>query len=124
MVGPARKREAVGHLQRELELSQRRACKVVGQPRATQRHAPQPDAEEKRLRAWLSGRHARLGSALIASATPWGVPRFVDLTPRGSGARLRVAKAVLGAELPLTFGRGHPCAAASHHEFLGVHPIA
>jgi len=37
MVGPARKREAVGHLQRELELSQRRACKVVGQPRATQR---------------------------------------------------------------------------------------
>jgi len=54
MVGPARKREAVGHLQRELELSQRRACKVVGQPRATQRHAPQPDAEEKRLRQRLN----------------------------------------------------------------------
>jgi hypothetical protein len=34
MVGLARKREAVGHLQRELELSQRRACRVVGQPRA------------------------------------------------------------------------------------------
>lgn len=30
MVGPARKREAVGHLQCELELSQRRTCKVVG----------------------------------------------------------------------------------------------
>ena len=36
MVGPTRKRTAVEHLQRELELSQRRACKVVGQPRATQ----------------------------------------------------------------------------------------
>ena len=54
MVGPARKREAVGHLQRELELSQRRACKVVGQPRATQRHASQPAAEEKRLRERLN----------------------------------------------------------------------
>ena len=53
MVGPARKREAVGHLQGELELSQRRACKVVGQPRATQRHTPQPDPAEERLRARL-----------------------------------------------------------------------
>lgn len=54
MAGPARKRAAVGHLQRELELSQRRACKVVGQARATQRHAPKPDAEETRLRARLN----------------------------------------------------------------------
>ena len=64
MVGPARKREAVGHLQGELELSQRRACKVVGQPRATQRHAPQPDAEEQRLRERLhefSQRRPRAG---------------------------------------------------------------
>ena len=53
MVGPARKPTAVGHLQRELELSQRRACKVVGQPRATQRHTPQPDAQEARLRERL-----------------------------------------------------------------------
>jgi putative transposase len=54
MVGPARKREAVGHLQRALELSQRRACKVVGQPRAIQRHVPRPDAEEQQLRARLN----------------------------------------------------------------------
>lgn len=54
MVGPARKRTAVGHLQRELELSQRRACKVVGQPRATQRHLPKPDGEEARLRERLN----------------------------------------------------------------------
>ena len=54
MVGPARKREAVGHLQQGLEMSQRRACNVVGQPRSTQRHTPEPDAEEERLRDRLN----------------------------------------------------------------------
>lgn len=54
MVGQARKREAVGQLQRELEMSQRRACKVVGQPRATQRRTPERDAEEDRLRERLN----------------------------------------------------------------------
>ena len=53
MVGPARKREAVRHLQRGREMSQRRACQVVGQPRATQRYVPEPEAEEERLRARL-----------------------------------------------------------------------
>lgn len=53
MVGPARKREAVGHLQRALEMSERRACKVVGQPRSTQRYAIDPDDEEVRLRMEL-----------------------------------------------------------------------
>lgn len=50
MVGPARKREAVGHLQRSLEMSERRACKVVGQPRSTQRYEVESDGEEQRLR--------------------------------------------------------------------------
>ncbi len=64
MVGPARKREAVSHLQQGREMSQRRACKVVGQPRATQRYQREPDAEEERLRAWLrdfSERRPRAG---------------------------------------------------------------
>lgn len=33
MVGPARKREAVEHLQRSLEMNERRAFKVVGRKR-------------------------------------------------------------------------------------------
>ena len=53
MVGPARKREAVGHLQEEMEMSERRACKVVGQPRSTQRYEANEDAEEDRLRREL-----------------------------------------------------------------------
>lgn len=53
MVGPARKREAVRHLQSHLELSERRACGVVGQARGTQRHTPKPKPEEERLRREL-----------------------------------------------------------------------
>ena len=50
MVGPTRKREAVCHLQRELEMSERRACLVVGESRSTQRYEPRADVEEDRLR--------------------------------------------------------------------------
>jgi putative transposase len=53
MVGPARKREAVRHLQGSLEMSERRACGVVGQSRSTQRYAPRKDSEESRLREEL-----------------------------------------------------------------------
>lgn len=38
MVGPERKREAVAMSQRRLEVSERRACKTLGQSRATQRY--------------------------------------------------------------------------------------
>jgi putative transposase len=45
-------------LQERLGLSQRRACRIVGQPRATQRHRPTVADPERDLRAWL-GRFAR-----------------------------------------------------------------
>jgi transposase InsO family protein len=38
MVGPERKRQAVLHVQHELEVSERRACTTVQQPRSTQRY--------------------------------------------------------------------------------------
>ncbi|MDC8972967.1 MULTISPECIES: IS3 family transposase [Mycobacterium] len=55
LLGPERRRAAVRHLQQELGVSERFACRVTGQPRATQRHQPaatttDPDAA---LRAWL-----------------------------------------------------------------------
>ena len=52
-ISPARKRGAVSHLQRGLEMSQRQAWQVVVQPRATQRYVPEAEAEEERLRARL-----------------------------------------------------------------------
>ena len=37
-MSPARRRAAVEHVRRELGVSERRACKVIGQARSTQRH--------------------------------------------------------------------------------------
>ena len=41
MVGPERKREAVRHVRRELEVSERRACTMIRKPRSTQRYRGQ-----------------------------------------------------------------------------------
>jgi hypothetical protein len=38
MVGPARKPEAVAHVQDRLKTSERLACASLGQPRSTQRY--------------------------------------------------------------------------------------
>ena len=38
MIGPARKREAVTHMQDRLKTSERLACASLGQPRSTQRY--------------------------------------------------------------------------------------
>lgn len=64
MVSPARKREAVTHLESRFEVSERRACQVIKQPRSTQRyHCRQPDLDApliKELRS-LAARHPRWG---------------------------------------------------------------
>ena len=53
------------HLQGRFGVSERRACKLVGQARSTQRRAlVAPDDQERRLRTWLrafSARHPRWG---------------------------------------------------------------
>ena len=41
------------HVQRALPVSERRACKVLDQPRGTQRYMTQEDDEERRLIARL-----------------------------------------------------------------------
>ena len=49
MVTAAQRRQAVGHLQKALGVSERRACRVLGQPRATQRQKPRAKEAEGRL---------------------------------------------------------------------------
>ena len=49
MVSPARRRDAVKYLCRRHKVSERRACKVVGQHRSTQRYAPVPSDFESQL---------------------------------------------------------------------------
>ena len=46
MVSPMRRREAVQQVRREVKTSERRACKVLGQSRSTQRYRPrEPDRD-------------------------------------------------------------------------------
>lgn len=69
MVGPVRKREAVRHLEQELKVSERRACRVIPQPRSTQRYQPLRPVKDawlsKRLRR-LAAKHPRYGYRRIA----------------------------------------------------------
>ncbi|MCP5034665.1 MAG: IS3 family transposase, partial [Actinomycetia bacterium] len=54
LLTPNRRRDAVSMCQDRFGVSQRRACKVVGQHRSTQRRpAPEPTDEEAELRRWL-----------------------------------------------------------------------
>ena len=61
MVTPNRRRQAVAVLEDEFGVSQRRACKVVGQHRSTQRHQPEPPGDDEaqirvELRAFAKAR--------------------------------------------------------------------
>lgn len=64
MVGPERKREAVLHVQRELEVSERRACTTIRQPRSTQRYRGRKRSKDAALAVELrriSATHPRAG---------------------------------------------------------------
>ena len=49
MVSPARRREAIKHLVQRFHVSERRACRVLGQHRSTQRYEPVPADYTQRL---------------------------------------------------------------------------
>lgn len=81
-MSPTRRREAVKQVQGSLEeVSQRRACKVIGQPRSTQRYRPKaPDKDRLLVKRMLElvRRHPRYGyrriTALLRSED-WKVNR-------------------------------------------------
>jgi transposase InsO family protein len=64
LVSPARRRAAVDHLVGKFKVSQRRACRVVGQHRSSQRYEPVPTDFEQQLvaaMAKLADRYPRFG---------------------------------------------------------------
>lgn len=64
MVSPTRRRDAVNYLTKRHRISERRACKVVGQYRSTQRYQRvSPDFEQKLVKRMnhLAERHPRYG---------------------------------------------------------------
>lgn len=63
-MSPAQRRGAVRHLQDAFGVSQRRACRVLGQPRSTQRQKPKTREKERQLvrrMLELVAKHPRYG---------------------------------------------------------------
>jgi hypothetical protein len=75
------------------------------------------------VRDFLSGAHSGLDRLCAIAERTEAPHRFVDLSPP-TGARVVRAVPGPGAELPLTFGRGHPAARRALPESLCVHLIA
>lgn len=63
MVGPKAKRQAALHLMNKLQVSERKAIKVLGLNRSTKRYKPHPRDEEELARRMkeLVGKHRRFG---------------------------------------------------------------
>ena len=69
MVSPARKREAVTHVQQALGASERRACRSLKQPRSTQRYRsrrPESDGGLVRAMRRIASREPRAGYRTVA----------------------------------------------------------
>lgn len=81
MVSPARRRDAVRYLTRRHPISERRACKLVGQHRSTQRYQPLGSDFELRLVARINDlavEHPRFGYRRIHAllrAEGWEINR-------------------------------------------------
>ncbi len=80
-MSPSQRRRAVHMLQDRLGLSQRRACRIAGQHRSTQRHVPQVPDPDRKLRSWLrdfAKQHPRWGyrrAHTVAVREGWRVNR-------------------------------------------------
>ena len=64
LLSPARRREALVRVRRKLGVSERRACRVLKQPRTTQRYMPKPAPDERVLTERiieLAGAYGRYG---------------------------------------------------------------
>jgi putative transposase len=98
-VSPARRRAAVAHLVRRFKVSQRRACRVVGQHRSSQRYVPVPtDFEQQLLAAMgkIADRHPRFGYRRVHAllvADGWNVNvKRVERLWRREGLRVPPAR--------------------------------
>ena len=49
MISPARRRQLVDHVQEQMDVSERRACRVLKQPRSTQRYQTRQADDEEQL---------------------------------------------------------------------------
>jgi putative transposase len=85
MVSPARRRDAVRYLVRRFPVSERRACRLLGQHRSTQRYRPlHPEYELRLVKRMneLAARHPRYGYrrvwALLRTEAPASSPPYTS----------------------------------------------
>ena len=86
VAGPARKRAAVAHLEGILEVSQRRACEIIVQPRSTQRYRGIKRSKDAALAAELRRISAALAARLARPPSPACPLRLLGGLPDGHGA--------------------------------------
>ena len=70
LLNPARRRACIDHVRSQFKVSERRACRVLGQHRSTQRRVPQGRADEDQLVAdmiELARQYGRYGYRRIAA---------------------------------------------------------
>ncbi|WP_133487742.1 MULTISPECIES: IS3 family transposase [Aliiroseovarius] len=70
LLSPARRRACIDHVRSQFKISERRACRVLGQHRSTQRHVPRGRPDEDRLVAdmiELARQFGRYGYRRIAA---------------------------------------------------------
>lgn len=110
MVGPAAKREAVAHLKKVLEMSERRACRVIAADRKTIRYRsmrPPETALRARLRELANERrrfgYRRLFILLRREGEPSGINRIYRLyREEGLAVRKRRARRkAVGTRTPI-----------------------
>ena len=93
LLSPARRREAVGHAVTVLHVSERRACRALGQLRSSYRYVPRPDHDRERLRERII--------ALAKEYGRYGYRTVTDmLTARGLGRGERSRVYDLAARRP------------------------
>ena len=79
-MSPSRRREAVRMLGERLGVSERRACRITGQHRSTQRHQPRRTDRDDALRSALRE---------LSRAHPEDVPSAVEFCDGGPGLTVR-----------------------------------
>ena len=80
LLSPARRRVCIEHVRGEIQLSERRVCRALGQHRSTRRKRPRGRDDEERLTADIValargyGRHGyRKDAGLLRSTAGWVV---------------------------------------------------
>ena len=79
LLSPVRRRACINHVRSQFKVSERQACRVLGQHRCTQRHIPKWHADEDRLVADMIelarqfGRHGYRRIAALLREAGWSV---------------------------------------------------